>query len=200
VRGTRGADKGVTLVDTGQGPSPIASWSRTAASASYANTIFFSGGVGAAGAGGGVVRQLTAQAQQYGERDVQDGNSTLGADKDLINKGAVKKLNQLADRSPTFTIALRQGFWRGRAHIDVGDTVRVVIRLGREVIDTRLRVGEINVEIDENDLESVTLTLGKLPPSADPRSRRAPIPRILRYLKNYVTPPGAADIPDSLED
>jgi hypothetical protein len=195
--GARGQDKGVVLFDAGSGPTPIASWTRNAASDDYANSIYYTGGGTGTGAdaGGGVVRVIDAQIQQYGQRDVQDGNSSLGGDINQIRQRAEKKLQKYADRRPSYTVRLRQGFWRGRNHIDAGDHITLLLRLGKEALRDTYRVSEIAVDIDENGLEDVTLTLGRMPASADPRSKRSPITRIVRYLKNYMAPDGSADIP-----
>lgn len=194
VLGTRGADKGVVLHDLGKGPTPIASWTRNAAADNYANSLMYNGGVDKNGIGGSVVKTIPAQILQYGQRDTTDGNSSLAGDKQLIDARAAKKLAKLASREATYTIRLAQGFWRGRAHIDVGDTVRLVLRLGKETINEKHRVTEIDVAIDDNNLEDVTLTLGTPLPSPDPRSKRSPLQRIVRYLRDYTPPEGSGDI------
>lgn len=186
--GGRGTDKNVTLFDVGAGPTPIASWARTNSVDDYANTLFFTGGALEGEPGGGVVVQNPGEIGKYGQRDGQDGNTSVGGRKDQIDKAAETKLEQLATRTPTYTIGLTFGFWRGRHHIDVGDTIRLILRLGEEVTDVKLRCTEIQVDIDENNLEDVTLTLGKSLPSTDPRSKRSPLMRILRYLRNYEPP------------
>jgi len=199
--GQRGQDKGVTLVDAGSGPTPIASWTRNGAADNYANSLYYSGtGTGTGkDAVGGVVVRIPAQIEQYGQRDAQHGNSTVRGDKDQITASAQKKLAKLADRQPTYTITLAQGFWRGRDHIDIGDTVKLVLRMGKEVLQERYRVTEIAVTIDEQEYEHVVLTLGRPKASADPRSRQSPIMRIVRYLKNYEPSKGYLD-PDDLNN
>lgn len=193
--GTRGTFKGVVLFDLGKGPSPIASWTRNAAAGNYANSLFYEGGVATGQeTGGGVVKTIPAQIIQYGQRDAIDGNSSV-TEIGLIRKRAQAKLQRLASRQPTYTINLASGYWRGRSHIDVGDTVRLLIRMGKEVIDEKHRVTEINVSIDANGAEEVTLTLGVPLPSPDPRSQRSPMQRLVRYLKSYQTPTGKADLP-----
>ncbi len=188
VQGERGSNKGVVLYDVG-GPSPIASWRRVAAADKYANALYYTGGTG------GVVDVIQAQIEQYGQRDALDGNSTLGGDINLIQNAAAKKLRELADRRPTYQITLKTGYWRGRSHIDIGDTVAVRIRAGRELIREQFRVSELQVDIDNTGVEQVQLTLGDPLPSANPRSKRNPLIRVLRKLKNYTAPDGAADIP-----
>jgi hypothetical protein len=195
--GERGTDKGVTLYDLGAGPTPIASWTRNGAADNYANSLHYSTAGDGTNPGGGVVETIPAEITQYGQRDAQEGAVSMGGDIGQIRKGAEKKLKKISDRTPTYTITLAQGFWRGRAHIDIGDTVRIILRLGKETIDTKYRVTEIDVGIDENNTEHVVLTLGKPKPAADPRSRRSPILRLVRYLKNYQVPDKATEPPDN---
>lgn len=200
--GERGRDNGITLFDHGTGPTPIAAWTRNAASDDYANSLYFTGGSGtgtAEDAAGGVVVRLDADITRYGQRDHQDGTSSIGGDIGAIRNRAMRKLQQLSDRRPSYDIRLKRGFWRGRNHIDVGDTITLILRMGKDLLQDKYRVSEINVEVDDQNEEDVSLTLGRLPVSADPRSKRAPNARIIRYLRNYIAPDGAADIPPFIE-
>jgi len=195
--GERGHDKGVTLFDVGSGPTPIAQWTRNSASDEYANALYYTGGSPPTGvsAAGGVVEVFDAQIEQYGQRDALYGNSTVnGGDKELLKRRATKKLETLADRRASYNIRLAQGFWRGREHIDIGDTINLRLRLGLDTLHEKFRVSELTVDIDDNGLEEVSLNLGRLPTSPDPRSKRSPIARVVRYLKNYVAPDGSANI------
>jgi hypothetical protein len=192
--GQRGANKGVTLVDLGTGPTPIANWTMRATSDSYANAIYFQGGDGAgvSDSGFGVITTIPAQIAEYGERDVQDSNSSITGDKNALIKAARTKLVALSDRRPTFTIVLANGFWKGRQHIDVGDTVGIRIKLGGENLTyNNYRVSEIKVDIDATGAETVTLTLGNPLPSGNPRSAYNPLTKVIRKLKNYATPKNA---------
>lgn len=69
----------------------------------------------------------------------------------------------------TYTCELAAGFWKGPAHIGLGDTVRVRVNRGRIADDLNLRVLEIAVSIDDDGDangaatdagETVKLTLG----------------------------------------
>jgi hypothetical protein len=196
--GERGRDKGVTLFDLGSGPTPIAEWTRNAASDEYANALYYTGGDPKAGlgAGGGVVEIFPTQIEQYGQRDALYGNSSVdGGNKEVLRQRANRKLETLADRRASYTIRLAQGFWRGRDHIDVGDLVGLRLRMGLDFLHEKFRVSELTVDIDDNGLEEVSLNLGRLTTSADPRSKRSPIARVVRYLKTYVAPNGAANLP-----
>jgi hypothetical protein len=188
--GTRGLDKGVVLHDLGKGPSNIASWVRNGAADSYANSLNYSG------SDGSVVEVIDDDIIRYGQRDATASNSNLdGTQMDLLRAAAKRKLEKLADRTPTYTVILAAGFWRGRKHIDVGDTVTLIIRLGKDHFDQKYRVAEIAVEIDDVGMETVTLTLGTPHASADGRSKKSPLMRIVRYLIQYTAPKGALEIP-----
>lgn len=201
--GQRGTNKGVTLYDNGIGPTNIASWTRTGHTGNYANTLYLSGQAvdDSSKKAGGVIEQIPTEIRQYGQRDAQDGTSSAsGGDINQLRQAANKKLAQLADRRPTYSITLAQGFWRGRNHIDVGDTIRIIIKLGAEHINDTYRVTEITVDIDDNNTEHVTLTLGKRPTSPDPRSKYSPTMRILRYLRNYTPSDGYIAPPENTEE
>lgn len=176
----RGADRGVYLIDLGSGQSPLASWSVQAAASQYANAIYFQGGTG------GVVYTLPADVETYGQHDAQEADGSLLGNLPLIQAAAQKRLRELASQSYTWSLTLREGFWEGRSHIDVGDLVNVRVALGAETLAGVERVTEINVEVDADGFERVTLTLGPPKPARDPRSRYSATTRLVRTLKNYT--------------
>lgn len=176
--GERGTDRGITLFDTDGLHGPIASWTMQAAAESYANALFYSGSEG------GWVLVLDDEISTYGQRDAMDSDSSLGGVELLIKAAGRKKLAQLASRIPTYTLVLRQGFWEGRGHIDVGDYITLNIALGDDAIAGKYRVQEINGEVDASGMETITLTLGTARPAKDPRSRLSATARIVRALKN----------------
>lgn len=180
----RGSDRGVTLFDIG-GQGPIAAWSLQKAGDKYANALFFMGGTG------GVVYQYDDQIAIYGQRDATDSDDTLGGHIDLIRAAAQTKLATLAAATPSYQVVLRSGFWEGRGHIDVGDWVTIRLELGKDLVGGKYRVSELEIQVDGNGLETVTLTLGTRRPAKDPRSRHSAAARLVRYLKKYVVPEGA---------
>lgn len=185
----RGADRGVILFDIGR-QGPIEKWSMQRSDA-YANTILF------VGAKGGVVKSYPDQVAIYGQRDVfiedqsVSGVTTSGVvDNSVLLAAADKKLAELAAGTPSLQIVLRSGFWEGRGHIDVGDWVGTTLELGADVLIGKYRVSELQVEIDGDGFETVTVTLGTPRPSKDPRSRGSSIAKLVRRLRNYQTPEG----------
>lgn len=186
--GYRGRDKGVTLFDYGTGPTPIATWQMRSTSDTYANTLYFQG------KDGGVVVDIPASVTRYGRRDQQASDNTISGSLANYARAAYRKLATMADTRPTFTITLKAGYWQGRAHIDVGDKIRLRIKLGGELLAYEYRVTEIQVDIDVAGAETVTVTLGPPLASANPRSRYSPLFRFRRALQTYESPAGAEDI------
>lgn len=187
----RGTDRGEVLFDIG-GLGPIATWSLQRAGDKYANSLLFFGNEG------GVVKTFPDQIALYGQRDAY---ATDPAVTDIsisgipttthLNAAADLKLAELAANQPSYQLVLRQGFWEGRSHIDVGDWVGIRLELGADVITAKHRVAEIEVEIDAGGFETVTLTLGKARPSKDPRSRTSSTAKLVRYLRKYESRTGA---------
>lgn len=186
----RGTDRGVILFDIG-GAGPIETWSLQRAGDKYANALFFQGSDGSA------VATYPDQIALYGQRDASFSDDSV---KGTVNGSGVpatlkaateRKLAELAAYQPSYQLTLRQGFWEGRSHIDVGDWVGIRLELGDEVLSGKHRVAEIQIEIDAAGFEAVTLTLGKPRPSKDPRSRTSSTAKLVRYLRKYTTPDGA---------
>lgn len=182
IVGQRGRDRGVILFDYGLGATPIDSWQMRANADTYGNTLYFMGSEG------GVVDGIPTQVTEYGERDQVYSDSTVNGEIVKLKAAAAKKLAEISDRRPSFAITLRNGFWKGRSHIDAGDTVHLKVRLGDEFMAYDYRVSEIDVSIDEVGTETVVLTLGTPFPSGDPRSRYSPLIKVIKTLKNYVVP------------
>lgn len=182
LAGGRGVDRGITLFDVDGMRGPVASWTRSTSGEDYANALFFSG------KDGGVVITLPEQISAYGQHDATDNDNSIGTGKQL-DAAADKRLHELATRAPTYTVVLRQGFWEGREHIDVGDWVNLHLKLGAELLAGSHQVTEISGEIDASDMETITLTLGPPKVASDPRSPRSAVSRIVKRLKD-ATPKG----------
>lgn len=179
VQGTRGQNRNITLFDLGTGQGPIQSWSMQASADRYANALFYNGSEG------GVVVDLPTEIATYGQRDASDSDASLKGNITAIIRAATKKLQKLADQTPTWTLTLVNGFWEGRQHIDIGDWVTVHIALGAEVLSGLHRVTELQCDVDSSGTETVTLTVGPPRPSRDTRSRRSVLARLVRTLKRY---------------
>lgn len=65
---------------------------------------------------------------------------------------------------PAYTLTLRRGAWNGPGHIWLGDTVTVVVKSGRlNVVDSSLRVQQVEVSIDDEGNDQAVLTVGRPP-------------------------------------
>lgn len=174
--GARGADKGVVLHDTGVGFSPIASWRRRTNRQDYANQIVFSGSTGSQIAGVDTVEVPTGPRDGY----LSDNNLIKQS---YVLQAAQRAVAERSVRKAAWDITLIPGWWTSREHIDLGDWVRVVIRLGNDVLDERAQVEELALEIAADGMEHVTLSLGWGKPSTNPASRRSTGGQVASRLK-----------------
>lgn len=63
---------------------------------------------------------------------------------------------------PSYTLTLKRGAWTGPAQMWLGDNVTVVIKSGRlAVVDSSLRIYEIEIDIAEDGSDQATLTVGR---------------------------------------
>lgn len=195
----RGTDRGVVLFDLG-GLGPIEHWSVQRSGDKYANALFFTGGNDDSSSpsnGGSAVVTYPDQIAVYGQRDAAFSDDSVSTTVNTagvpatLKAAAERKLAAMAANRPSYEIVLRQGFWEGRTHIDVGDWVGVRLEMGAEVISEKHRVTEIQIDIDAQGFETVTLTVGPARPAKDPRSRASSTAKLVRYLRRYQTPPGA---------
>lgn len=180
----RGADRGVTLVDIDGIHGPVASWTLQGRGDQYANTLFFAGSNG-----NGLVYTLTGEIATYGEYDAQVADSSVDDTKsDALAIAAKTKIGELADRTPSFTVVLKPGFWQGRQHIDIGDWVTLDFRLGAETVAGKYRVTQIDGEVDASGAETITLAFGNPRLSRDARSRYSALAKLVRKLPAYKNP------------
>lgn len=82
---------------------------------------------------------------------------------------------------PSYTVELKPGVWRGPDHFWLGDTVKLVVQSGRLNVQTDVRVQTIDIAIDDNGDEQVSVTLGY--PKKDFRSKMSEIDRRLARLE-----------------
>ncbi len=151
----RGSDRGVVLLLGGL----VATVSRELNTSDYANAIRYSGAetttageweAGDLGTPGAFLQGRWDRA--FGD----DGLTTQGA----LDERAEWQLAESQVVRPVYTVRLRRGGWEGPDHIWVGDTVRLIIPSGRLDVDTTARVHEVQIDIDEDGGETVTLALG----------------------------------------
>jgi hypothetical protein len=109
----------------------------------------------------------------YGYTDILD-QTTLAAK-------AAWQIGESETARPAWTVTLRNGAWEGPDHLWVGDTALLVIRSGRLDVAASMRVYELTVTLDDNDTETVSLTLGR--PALDSRRRTQTVERRLTDLE-----------------
>jgi hypothetical protein len=98
---------------------------------------------------------------------------------DAVNAAAAYDLQLGEVVTPSYVIVLKPGAWAGPKHIWLGDWVTVIISRGRLNVSDRLQVSEMDFDISPDNIETVTLTLGR-PPFKWERH----IAIILRRLRN----------------
>jgi hypothetical protein len=175
----RGTNRGATLVDTGVGWSPMKEWDRRTNGEDYANYVIVTGQTGSR-ASPANVGDIMIGAQ--GRHDYIERDDTL-ATMDLIQADADYIRIRHEQIKPSWVVQLQAGFWGGRSHIDIGDTVRVFVLLGEERYDDTLTVESINVAVQSDGTEEVSLTLGLRRSNPDPRSKASALAKIVKQLK-----------------
>lgn len=157
----RGVDRGVVLELGGL----VAAVSRDVDPSRYANAVR---GTGQEPDGGVAPTPVEIAVPDVGTRP--EGRWDTASGESITTQAALDertdwRLDQAQVIRPAYTVKLRRGAWRGPDHIWLGDPVRLVVMSGRLRVDTVLRVQTVDIGIDENSTEDVTLTLGAPKPS-----------------------------------
>lgn len=165
----RGQNNNVTLEWGGEAVQTL---ERTVDPADFANALRLTGkddGIFAEREGGGLADNPTGR---------WDGIFTSNIKlQTTLDERAEWLLDKHRAIVPSYSIQLREGFWRGKNHIWVGDTVRVVIPSGRLKTNIELRVYEIDFSITDDGVTEITLIVG-----APKLTIRQVIPKMLRWL------------------
>lgn len=104
-----------------------------------------------------------------GRIERQRGDVAAATD-DQVADAAAAALAEGVDGSPSWAVTLAPGWWRpGR--LDVGDTVRLVVRTGRLDVDETITVRQLEIVVDDDDTETVKAVLGAPPLDAIVRAR-----------------------------
>lgn len=178
----RGSDRGVVLILGGL----ASSISREVDTSDYANALRYTGA-----RGDDVTPGPDPVEWEAGDLDTP-GTIPQGRWDAVFGDDGLKNQSALEDRAewqswwsevirPTYTVRLIRGGWGGPDHIWVGDTVRLIVPSGRLEVDTTARVYEIQIDMDEEGGEAVTLTLGG--PKPDYRRWPSAIEKRLRNLE-----------------
>ena len=151
----RGSDRGVVLEVGGL----AATVNREAGTSDYANAIRYTGESLLAAVESGAADLADPAAFPQGRWDLALGDEGLTTQAALDDRAAWQLAQSQVPR-PTYTVRLRAGGWGGPDHIWLGDTVRLIIPSGRLDVDSAYRVHEVEIAMDGNNSETVTLTLG----------------------------------------
>lgn len=153
--GNRGQDNNVTLDYGGL----VVDAKRTFDSSQYATDIYQSGKGGATIAVG--------PTSGYGpegrwDKAIGDPNLTTPA---MIRKAADANLAKASGKTgdlllPKYELTLAKGAWGGPSHVWLGDWVWVSVKSGRVNDLLKMRVHDMSIDIDENDTETVTISVG----------------------------------------
>lgn len=160
----------------------IASGTRTVDSGDYANHIRVTGSQPEGGGEEPAIQERSAP--DLGSRPEGRWDKTYG-ESITTTKALEERADWLLDQAqvvtPSYSLSMRRGWWRGPSHVWLGDTVTVRIRSGRLRVNTRLRVHQIDIDISDDGTEDVTLTVGG--PKPDYRRRAAAIEKRLASLE-----------------
>lgn len=148
----RGSDNGEVL-DVG---GTVARLSRVVNLDRYGNAVRQSGADGVAAAN--EYAENLANAPE-GRWDLQFGDIDLKTS-DMVVKTAKSRVQQASQLIPVYTLKLTHGAWRGPDHIWLGDYVWVVVKSGRLHDVVKMRVHDISIEVDINNHETVSITVG----------------------------------------
>lgn len=160
----------------------IASGTRTVDSGDYANHIRATGTQPEGGGEEPAIQERSAPdlvSRPEGRWDKTYGESITTTK--ALEERADWLLDQAQVVTPSYSLSMRRGWWRGPSHVWLGDTVTVRIRSGRLRVNTRLRVHQIDIDISDDGTEDVTLTVGG--PKPDYRRRAAAIEKRLASLE-----------------
>jgi len=154
----------------------VASYVRTVDPADYANAVRVTGGTPEAPPGGYVIPSQTAQAADLTESgSFPNGKFRQGrwdkqySDTDIFTSAralqrAQERLANSQVIAPTYTLTLKPGMWHGPTDLWVGDECPVSIQHGRLDVDTVGLVTSLQIDIDDNGGDTVTVTVDGLDP------------------------------------
>jgi hypothetical protein len=175
----RGSDRGVVLIHGGL----VESASRTEDSGEYANALRYTGAAGDDVTPGPTPVELAAPdigGVEQGRWDAVFGDDGL-INQSTLDDRAAWQLGQSQVVPVTWTVRLRRGGWGGPDHIWLGDWVRLIVKSGRLGVDQSYRVYEVQIDLDGDGGEDVTLSLGG--PRPDFRRRASETAKRLRNLE-----------------
>lgn len=94
-----------------------------------------------------------------GRWEAQFGDTDLRTN-DAVTQTAIAKLAETSRLLPSYQVTLARGAWRGPGHLWLGDEAIVVVKAGRLFDVLTLRIYDMDIDVDVNGHETVTITLG----------------------------------------
>ncbi|MBO0863502.1 MAG: hypothetical protein J2P16_00310 [Mycobacterium sp.] len=152
----RGADKGERLIWGTNVTKLDRKWNPD----EFANVIVSTGKTGDSTTPGPptqVVEASDVATRPEGRIAKTVSNTDLTTAQQVLEAGQFA-LGYSGNITPAWTVTLSE--WGGFSHIDVGDLVWLVVKSGRLDVNQQLRVTQIDVSLDDNDDETVQVTLG----------------------------------------
>lgn len=161
---SRGTDRGKVLDYGGR----IASATRQVDPSTFGNAVRATGATGLAAVRAEAPRLASDAAGRW---DLQYAEPSVTLATTLSAKAqATLAAGQYV--VPSWTVTFKAGEWGGPGDVWLGDQVTLVVKAGRLNVVQSLRVFEINLALDENDVDTVTLTLGAPDPKWSRTARR----------------------------
>jgi hypothetical protein len=165
----RGRSSGQFPLDYG---GSVASFTRNFDPADYANAVRVSGGTPS---GGSPPTPQGLNSSEVGSGTARQGRWEVQiSDQDLLAAGlllirATKEVNERQVITPSYSMTLTPGMWRGPNDLWIGDVAPVQIRAGRLDVSVDLRVLAMEFALSDDtgvgdEADQVTVTLGKLAP------------------------------------
>jgi hypothetical protein len=149
-------------------PGRVASVTRTVDPGNYANSIRETGNTGLAAV---AVSAPDVATRPEGLWEAQLGDTSL-LDAASVTSRANYDLAQRQQIAPAYQVKLYPGSWGGPLDVWLGDVVELRVQSGRLNVDDFLQVWEVDIDLDDADNETVTLTLSDLDPFKRARSRQ----------------------------
>jgi hypothetical protein len=129
---------------------------RSTTSADYANSIRQSGADGT----DAVLVSENSRSLPAGRWEKAVSDTALSTQA-MVQAAANAELNRLSAPSPSYSLELTRGAWRGLSHIAPRDEVKYVVKAGDFSVAQSAVVSEISITVDSGNQESVSIVVNK---------------------------------------
>lgn len=174
-----GTYKGTTLAYGGNVTQAIG----TTDHSQYFNVVLETGGLVTGATGANPTSVVTAPdilSRTEGRWETALSNPELTTSA-AVSTAATYYFNRYGERVNTmWRLTLQPGAWLGPSMLWAGDIVTVSVHRGRRMVDQQFRVYELDINLDQNNVETVTTTVGTIIPTD--RSVMTLLAKKLNYL------------------